>query len=354
MDMTRRVMTAPQQAASAAPLRPGAGPANRFNHVREFPGSEARDVVSPNADTLYSIAWLDLRAEPLVMSLPDMQGRWLLMQVLDAWTNVLASVGTRSSGARAQQYLISGPGWNGPVPEGMVHLHSPTPMSWLIGRTSDFPAVHRVQAQYSLVPLSRWLGGASPATPEAAASAVAVPVSGGPAVDLRTPVVTQVAQLGARQFFERLNMLMRDNPPAPADAAMLARLERLGIVPGGTFQWDALDANTRAQLEDAVDWVRGLFEIRSPGTQGPVDAGGMRGALLQGLSWLIDHTLLNSHNGWIHEALERAAHDATKQTCGRVRFAATALRRTVTSAMGTLPKNGALHSETAWRQSPDV
>jgi hypothetical protein len=293
MDLTRQVMTAPQPPGAAAG-RPGAGPVNRLAHVAEFPDHSFRDVVAPNADTLYSIAWLDLAAEPMVLSVPDMQGRWVLFELLDAWTNAHASLGTRRYGGAARRYLISGPGWQGRVPEGMEHITSPTRIGWIIGRTytrnaADFEAVHRVQAQYHLTPLSRWSAVDDTPSPIAPPSA---------AIDLRTPVVTQVAQLDTRRFYERLAELMRDNPPAAADAPMLARLARIGLRPGEPLRWEELDATTREGLEAGAWFAHGLFHERAPGTQGPVEATAVQRGLFRALSWLIDRTMLNRHNGW--------------------------------------------------------
>ena len=91
MDITRAVMTnASKPAAVAAPL-------NQFCHMAAFPDDTMTTVVSPNADTLYSFAWLDLSKEPVVLSLPDTGARYYLMQMLDAWTNVFASPGTRTT-----------------------------------------------------------------------------------------------------------------------------------------------------------------------------------------------------------------------------------------------------------------
>lgn len=106
MEVTRRVGTAvsvPTPSMAKAPL-------NRFCHLAALPDHTFRDVVRPNVDTLYSIAWLDLHQEPMVLRLPDMAGRYFLMPMLDAWTNVFASPGTRTTGDSAADFVITGPG----------------------------------------------------------------------------------------------------------------------------------------------------------------------------------------------------------------------------------------------------
>ncbi|KVU28426.1 hypothetical protein WK66_08865 [Burkholderia ubonensis] len=293
MDLTRQVMTAPQAASGSHP-KFGAGPINQVTNVGEFPDPVFRDVVAPNADTLYSIAWLDLKAEPLVLSMPDMHGRWVLMEVLDAWTNAYASLGTRQYGSGPRQYLIAGPDWAGTVPVGMVRIKSPTNMAWIIGRTytkdaADFPAVHQLQAEYRLTSLSAFLNQPTRGAP--------VRETGGP-VDTRTPVVTQVAGLDARSFFSNLALLMASSPPPSADARIVDVLAKLGIVAGRPLAWDRLDAATRKGLEDAVWFVRALFEARSPGTQGPTDTNRMQDAFFRWTNAAMNKVLLNSHNGW--------------------------------------------------------
>ena len=151
MDISRQVMT-------AAP-RPevGRAPANQFNDSHEFPDSSFTDVVSPNADTLYSMAWLDLSKEPIVLDLPDLGTRYYLMQMMDAWSNVFASPGTRTTGNRKGSYAIVGPAWTGTLPAGLKEIKSPTDMVWIIGRTqtngkADYPAVRAIKKQYRLIP----------------------------------------------------------------------------------------------------------------------------------------------------------------------------------------------------------
>jgi hypothetical protein len=241
MDVTRQVLT---NVASAAK---GRAPMNRFGHLEAFPTPEHRDVVSPNADTLYSVAWLDLSREPLVLQVPDTAGRYYLMPLMDAWTNVFASPGKRTTGTREGNFAILGPGWKGTLPEGVTPLRAPTNLVWLIGRTqtngtADFPAVHALQKQYALTPLSGW---AKPLTPP---ERVAID----PRVDTKTPPVKQVADLDAGTFFRRLAALLKDNPAPAADADMVGKLRRLGIVAGKDFDPGKLDDAGREGLKRAV------------------------------------------------------------------------------------------------------
>ncbi|MEK1907424.1 MAG: DUF1254 domain-containing protein, partial [Pseudomonas sp.] len=128
----------------------GMAPTNRLVHVPAFPDARFRDIVRPNVDTLYSLAWLDMNDGPWVFELPASE-RYAVMQFLDAWTNVFASLGPRTTGTRGGRFLLAGPHWQGQVPEGMTLLRSPTRIAWLLGRVqtngkADYMAVHAIQA----------------------------------------------------------------------------------------------------------------------------------------------------------------------------------------------------------------
>ena len=231
MEMTRRVMTniAERQALRA--------PMGQFANAREYPTAAFKDVTAPNADTLYSSAWLDVSKEPYVLSLPDEDGRYYLMPMLSGWTDVFEVPGKRTSGTKAQTYAITGPAWTGKLPEGVKQLKSPTSMVWIIGRTyctgtpEDYKAVHAIQDKYKLVPLSAY---GKDYTPPAGKV--------DPSVDMKTPVRDQVNKLSASEFFKLLASLMASNPPAKADAPMVAKMEKIGIAPGKSFDFTKLDA----------------------------------------------------------------------------------------------------------------
>ncbi len=253
MDTTRAVGT-----ATPKPLGVKA-PVNQFIHVREFPDPKFTYVVAPNADTLYSAAWLDLRNEPIVLSVPDTGKRYYLMPMLDAWTNVFASPGSRTTGNGKGNFAIVGPGWHGKLPDDVKPLQAPTNMVWIIGRTQtngkdDYAAVHAIQEQYRLTPLSAW---GKPYTPPAE-----VPVSA--TADTKTAPVAQLANMDAVTFFSRLNALMIDNPPAANDAEALRNFARIGVAPGKAFDMKAFDPAVAQAIETGAR--AGLDRIRSAAT----------------------------------------------------------------------------------------
>jgi hypothetical protein len=156
MEYTRRVMT------NTAEPKGTHAPMGQFVRMREYPDASFTDVTAPNADTLYSTAWLDLANEPYVLSLPDMGERYFLMPMLSGWTDVFEVPGTRTTGNKAQTYAITGPGFTGKLPNGVKELKSPTNMVWILGRTyctgtpEDYKACHAVMDKYTLTPLSAY------------------------------------------------------------------------------------------------------------------------------------------------------------------------------------------------------
>src|SRR5215831_13213935 len=222
-------------------------PINQFAHYREFPDASNRTVVGFNVDTLYSLAQLDLSQGPIVLSIPGMGTRFWIMQLVDAWNNVPHAPGSRTAGGKGGNFAIVGPNWSGTLPSGLTELRVPTALIMVGGRTytagkDDYAAVHALQNQYSLTPLSEW---GMPYTPPAN-----VPLK--PGVDPKTPVTTQVLAMSPEAFFSRLNALLVDNPPDPADPQTMARLARLGVAPGATFSVAAFSPEVRKAIEEGV------------------------------------------------------------------------------------------------------
>jgi len=120
LEMTRRVTT-----NTEAPVGLRA-PMGQFAHAREFPPVTYRDIPGANADTLYSPAWLDLAKEPYILKIPDAEGRYFMMPMLDGWSDVFQAPGTRTTGTKAQTYAITGPNWKGKLPTGVTQYKSAT------------------------------------------------------------------------------------------------------------------------------------------------------------------------------------------------------------------------------------
>lgn len=231
MDMTRKQFTNVAVAdATHAPM-------GQILRLRTYPPADVHTVTAPNADTLYTTAWIDVSNEPWVLSVPDMGDRYYLLPLLSGWTDVFQVPGKRTTGGKAQKYLISGPGWSGTVPPGVTEYKSPTGMVWLLGRIyctgtpADYAAVHALQDKYSLVPLSSY---GKPYTP--------TPGTVDNSLDMKTAVRDQVDALSVNDYFNYLARLMKTNPPAAADAPMVEKMKAIGLEPGKDFDPSKLGA----------------------------------------------------------------------------------------------------------------
>jgi hypothetical protein len=280
MDVTRQVATAVPKADEKR------APVNQFHHSKAFPDHSFTAVVSPNADTLYSTAWLDLLREPIILSVPDTGKRYYLIQMLDAWTNVFAAPGTRTTGNGKGDFAVVGPAWTGQLPKGVKEIKSPTNMVWIIGRTQtngkdDYPAVHAIQRQYKVTPLGTW--GKEYQPPDN------VPVA--PGVDTKTSPAEQVAKMDTATFLGRLAALMKDNPPAPADAEIIKKLAAISLLPGKDFDFKTLDPAVAKALERGVAGVR--MQMAAAGKE-------PKGKLVNG--WMIFRDLGRYGNNYLYRA----------------------------------------------------
>lgn len=250
MDLTRLQMTNIE-----AGKIPGRGPMNQFHHLRSFPSADAREVVRPNFDTLYSLAWLDLTREPMIVSVPDTGDRYYMLPMMGMWTDVFAVIGTRTTGHKAGSYAVVGPGWKGSLPDGVERIEAPTPYVWILGRTQtngkkDYPAVHKLQDGYKIVPLAQWGKEPKPAT-----------VKINPEVDMKTPPLDQVNKMPAAAFFKHAAELMKKQPPHITDQPMVSRMKRIGFEVGKSFDLEKVDPVVRKALEGAP--ARGLKKMKS-------------------------------------------------------------------------------------------
>ena len=241
------------------PAAPGyVGGFNRFRHYSELYTPKNREIVTPNNDTPYSWAWLDLRSEPQVLSVPAVdKQRYYVHQLVDQYTHNFASVGVLSTGREAGDYLIAGPHWQGPTPAGIkAVLRSETEIVMVLGRTGlqdadDMPAVRALQQQYRLRALHEFTGGLAPQSAPA----------------ISWPVWDSKTGLGA-DFIAVLNQILALCPTHPSEQLLRARFASIGIGPGQGFAVAALPEDTRKQLlagiEDAQAELRaGSAQVRN-------------------------------------------------------------------------------------------
>jgi hypothetical protein len=220
------------------PVNQNRTPLNRFRHRRELIDHTYTAVVSPNSDTLYSAAWLDLAQEPMVLHVPKSAGRYYVFQFLDFYTNNFACIGTSTVGAKEGTFAIVGPKWKGSV-DNLQRIDAPTNAVLMIGRMlvdqkHDLADVHRFQDQCTLTSLATWCRKTQAALPLEKTW---------PAFDRSSPLC----------FFEFLNLALTENPPPDRDTGLLSRLAVIGVGPGRGFDIAKLDRPTRNGLLKAVE-----------------------------------------------------------------------------------------------------
>ncbi|MGO4513857.1 DUF1254 domain-containing protein, partial [Bradyrhizobium sp. 2TAF36] len=223
-------------------------PTGQFINVPRYPPADYRGVSAPNADTLYSLGWLDL-TEPQVFSHPDMGSRFYLFELTDLWmSDSESSPSRRTADGKAANYLFTGPGWKGEVPAGMKQFPMATRYMVILGRTyadgteQDYKAVNELQAQYKITPLSSWGKSYTPVAP---------PVNPNPGFNMTDKPQPVIIAMGTEGYFNLLAKLMGgDAPPAAGDGPILASMAKIGIVPGKPFEMSKLDPAVQAALKD--------------------------------------------------------------------------------------------------------
>jgi hypothetical protein len=258
MEITRRTFTNVEPGKVF-----GKGPMNTFANFLTYPPADFKGVVRPNFDTLYSIAWLDITKEPVVISVPDTDGRYYLLPMLDMWTDTFASPGWRTTGTKAGSFLITPPGWRPDLrdrfvdefrlPKETQRIEAPTPYVWVIGRTktdgpADYEAVHKIQAEYKVTPLSQW--GSAPKPFE---------IKIDPNIDMKTPPKLQVDNMPAGKYFALAAEVMKLQPPHVTDEPMLAQLKKIGIEVGKSFDIGKLDPAMQNALESSPQEAQKLM-----------------------------------------------------------------------------------------------
>lgn len=252
MDLTRRQFTHPSQGAQGAP-------SNAFLHIRTLPQPGAATPWA-NPDMLRSTGWLDLTAGPVVLSVPDTQGRRYTLTLLDMWTDVFAALGKRTTGTAKGNTVIVPPGWTGTLPSGMARIDAPTAHVWakVLIQTdgpADYAAVNALQDGFTLTPLAQWN---LPAQSQR--------VKSDPNLDLKIPVREQVESMPTDAFFTYAAELLRKHPPHATDQPVLAQLRRVGLIAGRTFEFDRLDHPAKQGMRRGLRAGRERMEAAAGGT----------------------------------------------------------------------------------------
>jgi len=213
---------------------------------RTLANASITTVVSPNDDTLYGSAWLDLTSEPVVLKVPPISDRYYTFQLLDAYTNDYAYVGTRATGANGGTYLITGPYWNGTVPNRMTQIWSQTELVWVLNRilvkgSADLPNVHAIQDKITVQPLSVFEE--KTASPQSQPATKQMPV----------PLQPTLIPTTGIKIYDQIGQAMVGNPPNPSDPVTLAKFASIGIGPDKTPSKEAATNSTlNTALQDGI------------------------------------------------------------------------------------------------------
>ena len=221
----------------------GRAPVNQLIHAQKLADAQSKLVVTPNVDTVYTQAWLDLSAEPMVYVMPKAD-RFFNVQVLDAWTNTTAVL------EKAGTYAFTPSGWKGDLPNGVIRVEVPTSMVWLIARVvlsgqEDLPNVYDIQQNMQLMPLSAYEKGGEYTAPK-----------GTYTIENDFVPVEKVLSMSPKEFFDTANTLMLANPPAAADADVLKKFATINVGPGMAFDTSILTEDVAASWKEMLQRLR--------------------------------------------------------------------------------------------------
>jgi hypothetical protein len=224
-------------------------PFNQIGNTANVFTPEDKAIITPNSDTPYSFVWMDLRAEPVVLTLPPVDPkRYYAVQLIDIYTQNFAYLGRRTTGSTGGNFLIAGPGWKGKVPNGISKvIRSESNIVYALYRTQlfnekDIDAVRAIQAGYKVQPLSAFAGTAAP--------------TAAPPVDWPKP---QPDMLDSLSLFKYLNFMLQFAPVDPSETALMQRFAKIGIGAGKPFDPATFPPDIRAALEAGIEDAKKQF-----------------------------------------------------------------------------------------------
>jgi hypothetical protein len=298
-------------------------------------------IQTPNSDTPYSFVGLDLRTEPIVLTVPVIdKSRYFSVQLIDAYTFNFDYIGSRTTGNDGGSFLIAGPNWKGELPKGVKKvLRSETEFAFALFRTQlfkpdDLDNVKKVQAGYKAQPLSAFLGTAAP--------------KAAPVIDFMKPI-TPAEEKTSLQFFNVLNFVLQFCPTDPSETELMTRFAKLGIGAGKTFDASTLSPETKAAIEQGMAdaWVDlvALQKVFDAGKLNSGDVFGTRAYLKNNYLYRMIAAALGIYGNSKQEALYPAYYvDEAKQKLDG------ANRYTLRFAPGQLPPVNAFWSMTMYEQ----
>ena len=232
----------------------GKAPVNQISHARGLANAAFRQVVTPNVDTLYSQIFFNLSEDAVVIQKPAVD-RYLSFQVMNAWSDTVAVLGTGADTQEERTYLLTGPDFAGEVPEGMTQIPVSTDIGWIIGRTlcygpEDLDNIYAIQGEMDVCTLALWQSG------DERPKGTCLPENDG------VPFQRAVT-MGPKAFFDEVNDLLVRNPAYPEDAEVIEAFSAIGIGPGLTFdpavlgenageRWTEMLSNLAAELTQSA------------------------------------------------------------------------------------------------------
>jgi hypothetical protein len=220
------------------------GPFNTILNEHQVYTPEDKAVQTPNSDTPYSMLGLDLRSEPVVLTLPVIDpNRYFSVQLVDMYTFNFDYMGSRTTGNNGGNFLIAGPGWNGETPAGITKVfHCETEFALAIFRTQlfgpdDMPNVIMVQDGYKLQPLSAFLGTTAPAA--------------APAVDFMKPL-SKDEEKTSLEFYNLLNFLLKFCPTDPSETALMEKFAKIDVGAGRKIDFDKMSPELKQAFAGAI------------------------------------------------------------------------------------------------------
>jgi len=220
-------------------------PVNQLAHAKGLANAKSLDVVSPNTDTIYSQAFLNLKDTAMVLVKPKVD-RFVTIQVMDAYTNTVKILGTGNDTQNESIYLFTGPDYQGEIPSHMVQVSMPQNMGWILGRilckgVDDVENIQAIQNQFRFLPLDDYLIGGTYTPPEGVYNAKYdfIPVN-------------HVLEMTPQEFFNIANELMLANPPAEVDHQIMTLMETINVGPGKTFDFNILGKDRQANWGNMI------------------------------------------------------------------------------------------------------
>ena len=265
------------------------GPANKLINMAHVFTSKDKAVQTPNSDTPYSMAGLDLRTEPMMLTIPKIEGnRYFSFQLVDLYTHNFDYIGSRTTGNDGGVFMIAGPNWKGETPEGVTKVfHSETELILIIGRTQlfnkdDLNNVKKIQEGYVLQPLSEYLGTTAPEN----LKSIDYQTQLTPELEKKSfetfnilPPLSSELEKKSIETFNILNFLLQFCPTVPSEKVLMAKFNKIGIGAGMKIDTTQLSTEVITAMKEGIHeaWTEDFAKLKQQIDEGKVTSGNLFG-----------------------------------------------------------------------------